>query len=246
MREKRTKEKESKSKGVQQNLGLPLPAIPILAQPPPPFTIPPPNLSIPPPTSLSQAPGLGGIPFPPPCVTSTSSQMPNQQTQQNIFEHQDSQQEHNLNNLIDGGSGVSGSVGNSNSGSGGGGGGLNSPNSIDQQLSMTERQISMVEQQLSMIQQTHGLNHPQQGMSQMPHPQAIFHHAQPNPMIFDMPPPQMLHGGPQMMDPNQAQQIPIFANPSLLGQPPTMLPISQASMNPSMNGNSMPHYGGRY
>lgn len=161
--------------------------------------------------------------------------MPTQQTQQNIFEHHDSQQEHSLN---DGGEGLAGG------GSGNGGGGLNSPNSIDQQLSMTERQISMVEQQLSMMQQAHGLNHPQPSMSQIPHPQAIFHQTQPNPMIFDIPPPQMLHGGPQMMDPNQ--QIPIFANPSLLVQPSAMLPISQASMNPGINGNSMPHYGGRY
>lgn len=236
MRERKAKEKESKSKAVQPSLSLPLPALPILAQPPP-FTIPPPNLSIPPPTSLSQAPGLGGIPFPPPSVTSTSSQMP---TQQSLYDHQDLQQEHSLN---DGGAGgISGLI----AGGGGnvGGAGLNSPNSIDQQLSMTERQISMVEQQLSMMQQAHGLNHTQPGIPQMPHPQAIFHQTQPNPMIFDMPPPQMLHGGPQMMDPNQ--QIPIFANQSLLGQPPPMLPISQASMNPGMNGNSMPHYGGRY
>lgn len=230
IRERRAKEKENQLKGIPPGLSLPLPALPILAQPPP-FAIPPPNLSIPPPTALSHAPGIGGIPFPPPNVSSTSSQMPTQPPQQNIFEHQDPQQVHDIN---DGG----GTVGE--------GAGLNSPTSIDQQLSMTERQINMVEQQLNMIQQAQNMNQPLPGMPPM-HSQALFHQShQPNPMIFDMPPPQMLHGGPQMLDSNQAQQIPIFANSPLLGQQAQMLPISQASLNQNLNGNSMHHYGGRY
>lgn len=220
MREKKAKENENKTKEVHPNLNLPLPSLPILAQPPP-FTIPPPNLSIPPPAALSQASSMGGIPFPPPNVTSAGGQMPIQQVP-NIYDQSNSlDQDKNES--------------------------LNSPNSLDQQLSMTERQINMVEQQLSMIQQAQSMGQPQQAMVPI-HQQTLFHHpSHTNQMLFDMPPPSMLHSGQpptQLLDP---QQIPIFANPPpLLGQPPTLLPISQANMNPNVNGNSMQHYGHRY
>lgn len=220
MRERKAKEKENKTKEVHPSLSVPIPALPILSQPPP-FTIPPPNLSIPPPTALNQGSGMGGIPFPPPSVTSTSNQLPTQQAP-SIFDHSTSLDLDKNDSL-------------------------NSPNSLDQQLSMTERQINMVEQQLSMIQQVQSMGQPQPAMASM-HQQALFHHpGHTNQMLFDIPPPSMLHGGPpptQLMDP---QQIPIFANPPpLLGQPPPLLPISQANMNPNMNGNSMQHYGHRY
>jgi len=200
---------------VQPGLSLPLPTLPILAQPPP-FSMPPPNLNIPPPTILSQAPGLGGIPFPPPSVTSTSNHIP----QQRLFDHHDSQERETSETL-------------------------NSPSSIDHQLTMTERQINMVEQQLSMIQQAQSMGSSQSTIPPMR--THLFHQNQPNPMIFDMHPTQLLHGGPQMIDMNQPPQIPIFANPPpMLGQPPPLLPISQAGLNQNMNGNPMHHYGGRY
>lgn len=218
MRERKAKEKEDKLKGVQPGLSLPLPTLPILTQPPP-FAMPPPNLSIPPPTVLSQGASLGGIPFPPPIVTSSSNQIP-----PNIFDHQELQEDNNNE-------------------------ALQSPTTLDQQLSITERQINMVEQQLNMIQQAQNRNQPQPSMPSM-HPQAMFHpQSQPNPMLFDLNQQQLLHGGPPMMDPHQPS-IPIFANPPpILSQPPSQLlpiPISQAGMNPNLNGNSMPHYGGRY
>lgn len=223
MRERRAKEKEDRTKEVHTSLSVPLAALPILAKPPS-FTIPPPNLSIPPPTALNQGSGMGGIPFPPPNVTSSSNQMPTQQAP-NIFEHsiKNVPLDHDKNDS------------------------MNSPISLDQQLSMTERQINMVEQQLSMIQQVQSMGQPQPVLSSI-HQQALFHHqSHTNQMLFEMPPPSMLHGGPpptQLMDP---QQIPIFANPpSLLGQPPPLLPINQHNMNSSMNGNSMQHYGPRY
>lgn len=122
--------------------------------------------------------------------------------------------------------------------------GGNSPKSLDHQLSMTERQISMVEQQLNMIQQVQN----QSMGSQQPaplahmHPQALFHPAGPNPMIFDMP-PHMFAGHP-LLDPNSVQQMPMFANSSqqLLNQPPPMMPMNPAGLDPNMNGNSMANF----
>lgn len=172
--------------------------------------MPPPNLNIPPPTALSQSSALGGIPFPPPIVTSSSNQLA--QVAQTIFDNGDQQDSDNVEKG-------------------------NSPKSLDQQLSMTERQISMVEQQLSMIQQAQAQSiGPQQPNLQHMHPQTLFHHA-PNPMIFDLP-PHMLAGHP-MLDPNQVQQMPMFTNTSqqLLNQPPPMLPMNPAGLNPNMNGN---------
>lgn len=219
-RERKSKEKERSTHNVQPGLSLPLPTLPILSQPPPPtmppFSLPPPNLSIPPPTTLGQ----GVIPFPPPNVTTSSSNQMPQPT--NLSEFQDSNKEHD---------GIDG---------------LKSPNSIDQQLSMTERQINMVEQQLSMIQQAQNMGQPPPTSIPSLHPQAIFQ-SQPNVVLFDMPPPpQMLHGAQQMLDPHQ---LAIFANPpQLLGQPHSMLPMSQAGLTDptNMNGNPMPHYRGRF
>lgn len=172
MRERKTKEKEDKTNTVQAGLSLPLPPLPILTQPPP-FTIPPPNISIPPSAILSQAPGLGGIPFPPPSITANNPMPP--QSQQ-LFDRQESQERDSVE-------------------------GLSSPDAINQQLSMTERQINMVEQQLSMIQQAQGMGQSQTTLQQM-HPQAIYHQTQPNPMMFDLP-AQMLHVAPHLIDQQQ-------------------------------------------
>lgn len=211
MRDKKAKEKEVKTQPAQPGLGLPMPALPILTQPPP-FTIPPPNLSIPPPTILGQSSSLGGIPFPPPNSNPLSQQA------QKMFDHQESQDRESVE-------------------------GLNSPDAIDQQISMTERQINMVEQQLSMIQQAQGLGQTQPTMPPM-HPQALFHQNQPNPMLFDLSATQLVHGAPQLIDQHQM----MFGNPPppLLGQPPPMLPISQSGTNYNINGSTMTHYGGRY
>lgn len=160
---------------------------------------------------------MAGIPFPPPNVSVANNPL----TQQGLFEHQDSQDSRDNNEA------------------------MKSPINIDQQISMTERQINMVEQQLSMIQQAQGLAQPPTSIATM-HQQPVYHtQNQPNPLIFDMPPPQML--GHQLIDPHHAHQIPIFANPNpLLSQPPHMLPISQANMNININGNQMPPFGGHF
>lgn len=225
MRERKAKEKEDKRKGIQPNqavpapMNLPLPNVPPLITQPPPFNMPP-NMSIPPPTALTQAPGTGVIPFPPPGVTSASSQIP-QLPPHKLFDQKDPN-ERDLETY-------------------------NSPGSIDHHLSINERQINMVEQQLSMIKQAQNSVPLQSVMAPM-HPQAIFHPNQPNPMMFDMHQQQMMHGGQPLLDHLQHQQIPIFANPlPLLRQPPPMLPLNQNNLNPNIHDNSVQHYGnGRY
>lgn len=230
MRESRERKAKEKAKPAAQSavgppmqppLNLPMPTMPILSQPPPQTTIAP--FSIPPPGLA-----MGVIPFPPPNVVVPTSASNLQMSLPSIKGSNDLQHENNNKETTDDGP--------------------RSPNSIDQQLSMTERQINMVEQQLSMIQQAQNINHhplPPNSMAFMHHPQALFPQNHPNPMIFDMPPPppQMLHGAqPALLDPNQ---LAMFANPShILAQPPPhMLPTSQANMvDPNMNGNSMQQY----
>lgn len=207
LRDRKATGKNEKTEEIQaSNMSLPLPALPILTQPPP-FSIRPPNLSsMSMPPSMSQASSISGMPYGgQPGITSINTGQ--------LLGSQDGQKSKLGNEYIP------------------------SPNSLDQQMSMTEMQISMVEQQLQQIQQAQGMNQPQS----LPNMQ-IFQN-QPNPMLFDM---QMLHGGPPIMDPQQQQQMSMFPGQSHLLGPPPMLPISQAGMNPSMNGNQMPHYGGRY
>lgn len=212
-RERKAREKEEEVNGLKPGLSLPLPALPILNQPPP-FAIPPPNMTIPPPTALGQAPGLGVIPFPPPTVA-TGMSMPQSMGTSSL---PDPSRSHPHDKDASEGA--------------------RSPCTIDQQISITERQISMVEQQLSMIQQAQGMNQAQPSMAPI---NTIYHQNQPNPLIFDMPPPQLLHNT-QMMDSLQAQ---VFGgSPALLGQAQQsqspMLPINQAALS----GNPMSHYGG--
>lgn len=240
MRERREKRetKNEEATGSQDNqasqpapgLSLPLPVLPMLNQPPPPptslqpFTIPPPNMSIPPPLALSQ----GVIPFPPPGVMTTAPssghiRVPPPTTQStgaklNVPDF-DNQREYDANPAERG---------------------ISPPTSIDQQLTMTERQISMVEQQLSMIQQAQGMGQlPSLGHMQALPPQAMFFpQAQPNPMMFDLPPPgHMMHGGQPMLDP---QQMAMFMNPMhMLGQPSMMQMNPMSMMDPSeMNSMS--------
>lgn len=223
MREQKAREREEQqTKGNQSAMNLPLPTLPLLTQPPP-FAIPPPNLSIPPPNALGQGSMMNGIPFPPPGVTASRNQVPPPiaPPPKNMFEQQETHERDNIDRL-------------------------NSPSSIEQQISMTERQINMVEQQLSMIQQAQSMSHPQGVMPQL-HPHAVFAQNQLNPLLFDMPPPQLLQAGQPMMDPHSANQMPVFANPPVfIGQQPPMLPIGQDSVDPKMNGNTMPHFGGRF
>lgn len=211
-REKKAKEKEDKNTVPKPTDSLPVPTLPILSQPPP-FSMPPPNLSIPPPTALSQSSVLGGIPFPPPIVTTSSSQL-SQVKPPPIFDNNNGESTQDSDSHQETG---------------------NSPKSLDQQLSMTERQISMVEQQLNMMQhaQAHSMGPQQPNLAHL-HQQTLFGQA-PNPLIFDIPPHMM--AGHHFMDPNQ--QIPIFANSQqqLLNQPPQMLPMNPTSMNSNINGN---------
>lgn len=90
-RERKNQDREDKTQSIARTpTNLPMPALPILSQPPP-FALPPSNMSIPSssmilppsnivmpppsniamplPATLGQAPGLGVIPFPPPSVT---------------------------------------------------------------------------------------------------------------------------------------------------------------------------------
>lgn len=262
MRDRAAKEKEDKSKlvtsVVQQQVNpnislnqLPLPALPMLTQPPP-YTLPP-NLSIPPPPAAMSR----GIPFPPPGMMpgATSIHQPIAPPT-NLLEH------HHYNFAP-----VQASQSNANAGAGISGSGgaqtpnsalqmtahdpdsesVKSPNSIDQQLSMTERQINLVEQQLSLMRQARNLPPPPTSMAAPLLPQTIFHQTQLNPLIFDMPPPQMMAnigGTGQMLDQHQMQ---IFANSALLAQQSTMLPLNQAAnMNPAMGGHSMQPFGDGY
>lgn len=207
-------------------MNIPVPSIPILSQPPP-FALPPPNLSIPPPLtgwvcapSVAQGGGMGGIPFPPPPITSTSSASNVQPSQMPVYDS------NKLDKDV-----------------------LKSPSTIDQQLSMTEHQINMLEQQLNLIQQAQGLAVTSMSsippvppipslssITSMPPPVVPPASFQPNPLIFDLPPPAL----------GSSQQIPIFASNSLLGQPPPMIPGNQGGMNPSIDGTQMHNYAGRF
>lgn len=213
---------------------IPVPSLPILSQPPP-FTLPPPNLSVPPPIpgwsihgqSLAHGVasiGVGGIHFPPPPITtsgsSSSSNNINSKAQISQLPIFDSK---NIDNDV-----------------------LKSPNSIDQQLSMTEQQISIVEQQLNLIQRAQSLTQqapsssipslpPLSNMSPMPqHPMVSQASVQPNPLIFDLPPPPIAGH----------QQMSVFANPAFLGQSLQILPTSQA--NNDIDGGQMANYDGRF
>lgn len=205
-RRQKAKEQEKAQNGIKQNSNLPMPALPLMSQPPPPtsiapfnipppsMNIPPPSMNIPPPSALTQ----GMIHFPPPSVpivTSTASGPVAASSALRTEEPNDTEN------------------------------GDGSPSSIDQQLNMTERQINMVEQQLNMIKQAQNMGGPhtisQANAIPPMHPPPIFHpQTQPNPMIFDVPlQPHIVPAGQPILDPS------IFVNPAHL-----LLPISQANM----------------
>jgi RNA recognition motif-containing protein len=185
-RELQMKEKKMK-KGVlpQTSIGMTMPSMSLVNQPAPvgigQFPVPPLNLSVPPPVRLSR----GLIPFPPP-TTSSGNHMALPPPSSFLLGQNMNTPPTNFRTDIEFEKPD----------------GLNSPQSIDQQLSMTERQISMVEQQLNMIQ---GINRgpPPQPMPPMQRPPQVFqHHNQPNPMMFDMAlNQQMLHPSQHMIDP---------------------------------------------
>lgn len=179
-REKKAKEVANSIQPSQ--IDVPAPSLPILSQPPP-FTLPPANLSVPPPLtgwvrsqSMAQGSGIGGIPFPPPPITTSSTTNIHPPQIPSMYESKDIDSD-----------------------------GLTSPNTIEKHLSMTEQQINMVEQQLNLIQQAQGLA-PTTSIPPVPSlssltslpltvvPPPSF---QPNPLIFDLPPPPI--GRPQQM-----------------------------------------------
>lgn len=229
-RELQVKEKKMKKDALPQtSLGLPLPPIPLINQPPPtgiqPFGMPPPNLGVPPPTSFGQ----GIIPFPPPGVATSSSGHLSLPPPSSFLlgQNMNTTPSTSFRNALDPEKPDD----------------MGSPPSIDQQLSMTERQISMVEQQLSMIQQAQGISRgpPAQSMPPMQHPQQVFQHPnQPNPMMFDMALSQ--HMFQNMMDPSLA----MYASHSSDAMAQMMIPTSLANNSTilGLNEGFNEHHGG--
>uniref|UniRef100_A0A6G1S7D6 Protein SCAF8 n=1 Tax=Aceria tosichella TaxID=561515 RepID=A0A6G1S7D6_9ACAR len=224
-REQQAREKKMNKDGLSKaGLGLPLPPISLMNQPTPtsiqPFAIPPPNLGVPPPTSFSQ----GLIPFPPPSSAASGNHMSLPPPSSFLLSQNATPSANYRDNLdaekLDG---------------------LNSPQTIEQQLSMTERQISMVEQQLSMIQQAQGVGRgaPMQSLPPMQHTQQVFHHTpQPNPMMFDLSLSQpMFHAAQNMMDPSLAMYASHPSNAMAQMMVPTSLAADSAilGMNESFN-----------